>query len=232
MERDVAAAVAYLRTRADVDPGRIALLGQSQGAVAAPMVASRDPGIAALVMLSGPVGPRGELFLSILRSNMIAAGKGQADVERVAAAVGRWMEARSRASGAAETGRLRQAAIAAFATIGLAEGALGVLDTPVVLSMFEAAPDRALARVRAPVLAIYGSKDSIIAPALSVPAAVAALGDNPDALVVEVPGMTHELTRAAGRAGGAAVEDGTMPVATEIVGAWLAGRLKTVAPDR
>ncbi|MEA3014730.1 MAG: uncharacterized protein QOD42_3275 [Sphingomonadales bacterium] len=233
MERDVAAAVAFLRTRSDIDPRRIALVGASQGAVAAPMVASRDPAIAAVVMLSGPVGPRGELFLSILRANLTAAGKDAADVERVAAAVGTWMEARSRGAGAAEVGRLREAAIAAFATIGLAESALGVLDTPVVLSMFEAAPDRALAMVRAPVLAIYGSRDSIIAPALSVPAAEAALSDNPDALVVAVPGMTHELTRAAATTtGGAAGEDGTMPVVTEIVGAWLARRLESAPSDR
>ena len=65
MERDVAAAVAFLRTRRDIDVTRVALVGQSQGAVAVPIVASRDPGIAAVVMLSGPVGARGELFLSI-----------------------------------------------------------------------------------------------------------------------------------------------------------------------
>jgi pimeloyl-ACP methyl ester carboxylesterase len=175
MERDVAAAVAYLRTRRDIDPRRIALVGTSQGAVAAPMVAPRDPMIAAVVMLSGPVGPRGELFLSILRSHLGAAGKSPAQVERVAAAVGAWMEARSRSAETAEVGRLREAAVAAFAGVGFPRSDAGsfvvTLDNPVVLSMFEAAPDRALARVRAPVLAIYGSNDAIIAPALSVAAA-------------------------------------------------------------
>jgi pimeloyl-ACP methyl ester carboxylesterase len=61
--------------------------------------------------------------------------------------------------------------------------------------MFEAAPDRVLATVRAPVLAIYGSQDSVLAHAL-IPAAVAALDANPDAMVVTIPGMTHELQRA------------------------------------
>jgi hypothetical protein len=38
-------------------------------------------------------------------------------------------------------------------------------DNDVVLSMFEAAPDRALATVRVPVLAIYRSQDTVLAPA-------------------------------------------------------------------
>ena len=82
-------------------------------------------------------------------------------------------------------------------------------------------------------LAIYGSRDDVIAPGLSFAAADAALSDNPDALVVAVPGMTHELTRAEPAAAGeAAVEDGTMPVVTDIVGIWLARRLETAARDR
>jgi alpha-beta hydrolase superfamily lysophospholipase len=73
--------------------------------------------------------------------------------------------------------------------------------------------DRALAALRAPVLALYASADDVIAPNLSVEAALAALSDHPDALVIAVPGMTHELTRAAPQANpGAAPEDGTMPV--------------------
>ncbi|HEY0013471.1 MAG TPA: alpha/beta hydrolase [Allosphingosinicella sp.] len=233
MERDVAAAAAFLRTRRDIDPRRIALMGISQGAVAAPLVASRDPGIAAVVMLSGPVGPRGELFLGILRANLASGGKSPADIAHASAAVGAWMEARSRGAAASEVAPLRQAAVSAFAAMGLGAGALDVLDNPVVLSMYEVAPDRALRAVRAPVLAIYGSRDDIIAPELSYAAAVAALADNPDALIVAVPGMTHELTRAAPLPPGqAAPEDGTMPVVTDTVGAWLARRLGTAPPDR
>jgi hypothetical protein len=50
---DVAAEVAWLRTRSGIAPGRIALIGHSEGGVIAPMVAVRDTGIAAVVLMAG-----------------------------------------------------------------------------------------------------------------------------------------------------------------------------------
>lgn len=48
------AAIAWLRRRPDVNPARIALLGHSEGAMIAPMVAASDPRLAAIVLLAGP----------------------------------------------------------------------------------------------------------------------------------------------------------------------------------
>jgi dienelactone hydrolase len=50
---DVRAQVDFLRERREVDPGRIALLGHSEGGVIAPMVAASDRRIAAIVLLAG-----------------------------------------------------------------------------------------------------------------------------------------------------------------------------------
>ncbi len=50
---DVAAQVAWLRTRPDIAPGRIALIGHSEGGIIAPLVAARDPRIAAIVLMAG-----------------------------------------------------------------------------------------------------------------------------------------------------------------------------------
>lgn len=226
MERDVAASVEFLRTRRDIDPDQIALIGHSQGGVAVPAVASRDPRVAAVVVLSGPVGARGELFLGILRANLRSGGKSQAEADRVATAVGEWMEARSRSDEGTEIAQTRAAAITAFSSVGLSDGALAVLDNPVVLSMYTAAPLEALASIRVPVLAIFGSKDDVIAPELSVAAATTALAANPDALVVSVPGAKHELAPAAeepqaAEAGG----DRMVPAVVDLMGEWLTKRL-------
>jgi dienelactone hydrolase len=50
---DVRAQVDFLRGRKDIDPGRIALVGHSEGGIIAPMVAASDPHIAGIVLLAG-----------------------------------------------------------------------------------------------------------------------------------------------------------------------------------
>ncbi len=50
---DIRAGVAYLRTRSEIDPDRIGLVGHSEGGTIAPMVAATDPKLAALVLLAG-----------------------------------------------------------------------------------------------------------------------------------------------------------------------------------
>ena len=51
---DIRAAIAYLRTRRDIDPARIGLIGHSEGGLIAPLVAARDPKVKAIVLMAGP----------------------------------------------------------------------------------------------------------------------------------------------------------------------------------
>jgi dipeptidyl aminopeptidase/acylaminoacyl peptidase len=50
---DVRAEIAYLRSRSEIDPKRIALVGHSEGGIIAPMIAATDPQIAAIVLMAG-----------------------------------------------------------------------------------------------------------------------------------------------------------------------------------
>lgn len=233
MQRDVSAAIAFLRSRRDIDPRRIALVGRSQGAVAAPAVAAEMPDIAAIVMLSGPVGKRGELFLGILRTHLAAAGKSQADIAAVLLAAEAWMDARGQAADRAKIATFRDALTDAFVGAGFtrvqAREFVATLDTPVVLSMYESAPDQALARVRAPVLAVFGARDDLIAPARSAAAAVDALSDNPDAMVVMIPGLDHVLARTGADAKPitTSARDPTADSVVDLVVGWLGSRLNT-----
>jgi dienelactone hydrolase len=51
---DIRAGVAFLRSRREIDGARIALVGHSEGGMIAPLVASTDAKIAALVLMAGP----------------------------------------------------------------------------------------------------------------------------------------------------------------------------------
>jgi alpha-beta hydrolase superfamily lysophospholipase len=50
---DVRAQVSFLRTRKEIDPNRIALIGHSEGGMIAPMVAAADSRISAIVLMAG-----------------------------------------------------------------------------------------------------------------------------------------------------------------------------------
>jgi len=60
---DVAAEVAWLRARPGIDGRRIALIGHSEGGVIAPMVAAKDPRVAAIVMMAGTAKPGVQVLL-------------------------------------------------------------------------------------------------------------------------------------------------------------------------
>jgi uncharacterized protein len=61
--RDFEAQLAWLRARADVDAARTAVIGHSEGGMIGPQIASRDPRLAAVVVMAGP----GKNGLAILR---------------------------------------------------------------------------------------------------------------------------------------------------------------------
>ena len=59
---DTEAGLAYLKTRPEVNPRELGLIGHSEGGVIAPMVAARNPDVAFIVMLAG-TGVRGDEVL-------------------------------------------------------------------------------------------------------------------------------------------------------------------------
>jgi hypothetical protein len=51
---DIEDALAWLRTRPDIDGDRLALVGHSEGGLIAPMIAARDPKLRAIVLMAAP----------------------------------------------------------------------------------------------------------------------------------------------------------------------------------
>lgn len=51
---DIRAGLAYLRSRPEIDSGRLGLIGHSEGGLIAPMIAADDPALRGIVLLAGP----------------------------------------------------------------------------------------------------------------------------------------------------------------------------------
>lgn len=64
---DIRAAIAYLRTRSDVDASHIFLAGHSEGGLVAPMVALDEPQLAGIVLMAGPSRTGREILLFQVR---------------------------------------------------------------------------------------------------------------------------------------------------------------------
>ncbi len=74
---DVQSAIEYLKTRKDVDKTKIGLIGHSDGAMIAPMVAARSSDVSFIVLLAGPGVPGDKLLLD--RQELIEKKVGLAD---------------------------------------------------------------------------------------------------------------------------------------------------------
>jgi pimeloyl-ACP methyl ester carboxylesterase len=70
---DAISAVGFLRRQGDIDPGRIGLIGPSQGGRIAPLAAARSPNVAFVVSIAGPLASIAEVCLyssmGFLKSN-------------------------------------------------------------------------------------------------------------------------------------------------------------------
>ena len=67
---DIRAGLAYLRTRPEINSTHLGLLGHSEGAIIAPIVALKEPSLRALVLLAGVARPAREVLVFQLTNNI------------------------------------------------------------------------------------------------------------------------------------------------------------------
>ena len=87
---DALAAVTYLKSRDDVDPGRIGLAGHSEGGLIAPMVAVESPDVSYIVLMAAP-GVPGERLAQV-QTELIsrAAGVSEEEIAEIVERVTPW----------------------------------------------------------------------------------------------------------------------------------------------
>ena len=188
---DAQTAVAWLKTRGDIDPKRIGLLGHSEGGIIAPIVASHDPSIAFAVLWASP-GIRGrETVVEQVRAIALASGVPAEQAQRSAAMQATILDAVIAASDFA-------AARTAITAITTSNGAPPIIDATVSQLMspwyryfLSLDPAAAMRKVKVPVLALLGGKDTQIPAELNEPTLRSALAGNRQASVETLPGLNH-----------------------------------------
>ncbi|MDY7093252.1 MAG: alpha/beta fold hydrolase [Acidobacteriota bacterium] len=201
---EAGAAVELLREQPKIDPGRVGLLGASQGSLVAGLAAREDPRLAFLVLLSPPALPGHEVWVEQQLRVAQAEGAEASDLEVMELLLLTAFELRTADLPEAEKHQSLEQVVEnleqlqAGTGLQLAAGARRRILVQALLSrqMEDALyydPRPVLEELRLPVLALYGSKDLQVPPSVHAPDLRTALADNPRATVEVIPGLNHLL---------------------------------------
>ena len=238
---DVKSGLAYLRGRQDIDSSRIGLIGHSEGANIAAMVAADEPAAVHFVVMLAGIGIRGDAVLleqaeTALRAMNAPPAAIQWDRELrqrvfaiLNAEVGGVPNAAAReaflASVTPPPGQANPAAARANA-----QALLTVGSSPWLRFFISYEPGPTIAKVKAPILVLNGDKDRQVSSAanLAVIRSALQIGGNPDATVRELAGLNH-LFQTAGT--GMAAEYGTItetfaPSALVLLADWVVAHVR------
>ena len=225
--QDVLAGVEYLKSRPEINPRRIGLIGHSEGGIIAPMVAAQSPDVAFIVLMAG-MGVKGEEVLTeqgklVLRAN----GASEELIQENTKAQKMLFNAIKSTSDneVAET-QMRESLSSANPTIR--DAALAQLKSvlsPWMRYFVTYDPQPALEKAKCPVLAINGEKDLQVPPGQNLPAIEKALraGGNKDFKVIELPGLNHLLQtcKTGSIAEYSQIDETISPVALDLIGSWI-----------
>jgi pimeloyl-ACP methyl ester carboxylesterase len=226
---DADAAVTWLQTQPGIDARHVGILGHSEGGIIAPMVAASDKHVAFVVMIAGPALRGDKLF--VLQSAMTSKAYGTPEDYIVRRKI--FDQKLYDAIIAAESDTAAHKVVEDSVSEGIKEKlvdqneaeSLVRDDTTVWYRSFIAYdPAPTLARVNVPTLAIYGSLDVQVPGMEDSLAAIEALKNNPEAMVVVLPGKNHLMQSA--KTGGPNeyndIEETMSPVALNLIAGWAA----------
>lgn len=195
---DAEAALAFLRSRKEIDARRIGFIGHSEGGVIAPMIASRSSDVAWIVLLAGPATKGAETLL--LQSDLIARAAGMTD-EQVAESLDfdrqAYMLVRQEKDRTVLENKLEDlvkvSGLGPAMPSAVLERQIHWTSSPWFHYFLDYDPVPTLQRTKCPVLALSGEKDLQVPPKENLPLLKKALedGGNEDFQVIELAGLNH-----------------------------------------
>lgn len=227
---DARAALAFLRTRREIDARRIGVVGASEGGLVAGLAAV--DGGAAFVATLGTPGLRGDRFLVLQQeASMKAEGVAEAIVKARSKVMADALEAfRAGKDLDAAAASARSILAAGGMPVPMIESQIRMLRTPWARHRLSYDPAATLKKLKCPLLALNGSKDLQVPPKEHLGAIEAALkeAEHPDFKVQELPGLNHYLqTCETGiERESARLKEAISPAALEALSAWVLPRVK------
>jgi pimeloyl-ACP methyl ester carboxylesterase len=225
---DALAAWQVLSARPEIDPRRVGLIGHSEGALIAPMLAARTPGVAFVVMLAGPGVAGDEIMLRQSTSILKASGAPDA---AVAANVELQKQVFAILREETDPARITERLNAIPAPAGRPDAKAALVQqslSPWLRFFVRYDPVPALTKVACPVLALNGELDTQVAADQNLPIIEAALkrGGNADVTVTRLPGMNHLLQtcKTGLPAEYVKIEETMSPAALDTIATWIQKR--------
>lgn len=222
---DTEAGVAYLKTRAEIDPHKIGLIGHSEGGEIAPMIAARNPDVAFIVMMAGPGVPGDEILPAQVQAIDLASGKRPEDTAKDVAQERDVLKLVETEKDDAALEKALKAKLSAGTGEAMVSAQMKMITSSWFRYFISYDPGQALRQVKCPVLAMIGSLDVQVPAKQNLPAIRAALeqAGNKHFEVVQMPGLNHFFQTATTGAPTeyAQIEETISPVALEKMATWI-----------
>jgi pimeloyl-ACP methyl ester carboxylesterase len=203
---DTEAALAYLKTRKEINKNKIGLAGHSEGGTIAPIVAVGHPDVAFIVLLAGTAIPGDELML--LQNYLLGKANGMPDDElkklgainkKIYDAIKLETDAKALKPKLQDifekdlkplfiSKGVPQAQVTQYINVQISE-----LISPWYSNFIRYNPQPVLEKVKCPILALNGEKDLQVAPVANLDAIKRATekSGNKKVLTKQLPGLNH-----------------------------------------
>jgi uncharacterized protein len=222
---DTEAGVAYLKTRAEVDPHKIGLIGHSEGGVIAPMIAARNKDVAFIVMMAGTGVPGDQVIVAQGEAIAIAGGGNPEEAAKSAAKqreIMQLIETEKDEAVLDKELREKMKGDVPEAQIGME---IKEMTSPWFRYFLTYDPATALRKVTCPVLVLNGSLDKQVLPDENLPAIRKALEEagNKHFEIDELPGLNHlfQTAKTGSPVEYAQIEETMSPVALDKMATWI-----------
>ncbi|MCX6219435.1 MAG: alpha/beta fold hydrolase [Bacteroidia bacterium] len=235
---DVESAIAYLKTRAEILPKKIGLVGHSEGGIIAPMVAAGTKDVNFIVLLAG-TGIRGDKLL-LLQQELVAkaAGIPENEIQKSREINTKSFEIVIKSVNAdtlkADLRKFLAETMKNSPDYAKPKGMtdddfislqVNQIASPWMLYFIKYDPAVALEKVKCPVLAINGDKDLQVPSKVNLPAIEKALkkGGNKQVTTKEFPGLNHlfQECKTGSPSEYAEIDQTFSPVALDVVAKWI-----------